>query len=271
MSSSLIEPEPVSLTGKTLQLKLGPLGSVPPKPTDVVQGQIAACPIAAVMVAMAHARPDLVTAMLGSPKAGPILSKREGDEIFNLWSDQFLEISFPGRGQPTPVTPWVYFDGQDVEFASTPNGPGWPSYIEKAYAVWKSPKSLGQGGSYSRLELTQGGVLGPPTLNDVMKDLIGPFDVLRFVDDQLNPRAALKNSDIIKFAADAGRLPTVAPSLPDDSIETRFGIIPKHGFAVLGANKDSLILRNPHGGPGARQIIPLSFCRKAFHGLWQAT
>lgn len=270
MPDSLIEPEPVGLTGKTLELKLGPLGSAPPRPTDVVQGQIGACPIAAVMVAMAHARPDLVTAMLGSPKAGPILSMREGDEIFNLWSDQFLEINFPGRGRPTPVTPWVYFDGQDVEYAATPTGPGWPSYIEKAYAVWKSPSSMGLGGSYSRLELTQGGALGPPTLNDVMNDLIGRIDVLRFVDDQLSPldAATLTNSQIIRFARDAGRLPTVAPSLPDPKI-ARFNIIPKHGYAVLGSNSASLVLRNPHGGQGARQIIPINHCRKAFHGLWQ--
>ena len=270
--SSLIEPEPVRMQ-HGLALRAGPLAPNPlqPRPGDVVQGDIAACPIAAVMVAMAHARPAALSRMLGPHRAGPILSKRRDDQIFRHWSDHYYEVVFPGRGTPTRITPFVYFNDQQVQYASMPGGAGWPSYIEKAYAVFKSGGGRGgSGGDYTRLALGMT-IGGPPTLNDVMRDLIGGFDVLdlpgdQFFDSRGNVRAAVAG-DIQAMAARAGGRPTVGPSIANGA--ERFGIVSNHGYAVLGY-QNGVRLRNPWGGAGATSTISVATFRQAFQGIWQA-
>lgn len=270
--SSLIEPEPVrgqhGLTLRVGQVAPNPLA---PRPTDVIQGQISACPIAAVMVALAHARPANLTRMLGPHQAGPVLSKRRDDEIFRYWADHFYNVVFPGRGAATRITPIVYFDDQQVQYASTPNGAGWPSYIEKAYAVWKSRGGQGgSGGDYSKLAL-DGTITGPPDLGEVVRDLIGGFDVLdfagnQFVDSHRNGRQ-LTAGDIEAMARLAGRRPTVAPSIPAGA--EQFRIVSNHGYAVLGFG-NGVRLRNPWGGNGADVRISVADFRRAFQGIWQA-
>ena len=270
--TSLIEPEPVRMQ-HGLTLRSGPIAPSPlrPSPNDVVQGDIAACPIAAVMVALAHARPANLGRMLGPHLTGPVLSKRRDDEIFRHWSDHYYEVTFPGRGTPTRITPFLYHDGQQVQYASMPGGAGWPSYVEKAYAVFKSRGGQGgSGGDYSRLALgmTFG---GPPHLGEVIEDLIGRFDVLdlrqgQFIDARRNARAATAG-DVAAIAGRAARRPTVAPS--NAAGAERFGIVSNHGYAVLGFHR-GVRLRNPWGGPGATSTVSVADFRQAFQGIWQA-
>jgi len=269
-SDSLIEPEP--LKGQTgLELRAGPIEPTPlhPRIEDVVQGEIAACPIAAVMVALAHARPPDLDRILGRPQAGPVLSKRRGDQIFRHWSDQVYDVTFPGRGPVTRITPYVYFEEQKVKYASTPGGPGWPSYIEKAYAVLKSHGGQGgSGGDYSELDLDGGRA---PTLNDVMKDLIGKIDVLHFGQQQFfgskGTSRPMADGDILAMARQAGRRPTVGPSIPTGA---GHGIEDNHGYAILGVDTTGIRLRNPWGGAGATFSISVAVYRQEFQGVFQA-
>jgi hypothetical protein len=238
-----------------------------------VQGDIDACPIVAVMVAMAHARPASLGRMLAH-QAALVLSRRREDPILRYPSGYYYDVVFPGRGSPTRITPWVYFNDQQVQYASTPGGAGWPSYIEKAYAVWKSRGGREEyGGDYTRLSSNSLG--GPPTLNDVIRDLIGKFDALdlnnnQFIDSHGNPRAVAPGDIAGEIAAMAGRArrrPTVAPSIPNGA--EQFKIVSHHGYAVLGF-RNGVRLRNPWGGERALSTISVADFRKAFQGIWQA-
>jgi hypothetical protein len=179
VSVTLLEPEPVKMQHGFKLIA----GSITPSPLtarkeDVIQGDIAACPIAAVMVAMAQARPSNLNRILGAPIRGTVISKRRDREIFDLWSEFYYDVTFPGRGTATRISPQVYAKDGSVKYARTPTGAGWPSYIEKAYAVWKSRGGQGgSGGDYTRLDLRVS-LLDPPSLNEVMNDLIGKIDVL---------------------------------------------------------------------------------------------
>jgi hypothetical protein len=244
-----------------------------PRTTDVVQGEIANCPIAALMVAMAHARPANLSQILGQHHPGPLLSKRRDEEIFRYWSDAYYDVVFPGRATATRITPFVYYDDGQVKYASTPSGPGWPSYIEKAYAVFKSGGGQGgSGGSYNRLN-EKTSLTDPPGLGEVMQELIGGFDVLdfkgnQFIDARRNARP-MTAADIAAVAGRAGRRPTVAPSISNGA--ERFGspaVISSHGYAVLGYAAGKVRLQNPHGGP--EQMISAANFRHAFQGIWQA-
>jgi hypothetical protein len=267
-----IEPEPVRHQ-QGLTLRAGPLAPDPlaARPTDVVQGSISACPIAAVMVALAHARPANLGRMLGQRQKGPLLSKRRDDQIYGLWSDFYYDVVFPGRGSATRITPFVYFDDQNVQYASTPNGAGWPSYIEKAYAVWKSGGGRGgSGGDYSKLDL-QGTFGGPPTVDEVVRDLIGAMDTLLFASDQFfrsdGGARDIADGDIERMARSAGRRPTIAASIATGA--EQFSIVSNHGYAILGFG-NGVRLRNPWGGGGAESVISVARFRQAFQGIWQA-
>jgi hypothetical protein len=173
-NDTLIEPEPV-WGDKSLTLRIGQPASDPlrPRPEDVVQGAIAACPIAAVMVALAYSRPANLNVMLGPPLKITVLSKRKDEEVFSYWSDWCYDVKFPRAPSAIRVTPMLYFDDSMVQYAATPNGAGWPSYIEKAYAVWKSGGiARGSGGDYSRLALRRS-LIDTPTLGEVLEDLVG--------------------------------------------------------------------------------------------------
>lgn len=279
--SDLIEPEPVR--GDRVKLRSGPIVPSPFTPlyADVVQGAIAACPIAAVMVALARARPTKLRQILGSPLKGPVLSKRRDDEIYNLWADQYYAVRFELHQQPIDITPYVYFDEQEVQYAKTPGGAGWPSYIEKAYAVWKSKGGQGgSGGDYTRL--AKGMSLGgPPTLTEVMLDVIGPTEILDlapgrdlFFDASGNSRAA-STTEIERMATQAASRPTVAPTNTVGAEQVHSDLVDDHGFAILGfdARAKLIRLRNPWGSNGSKNPEPrvtVSQYRRAFQGIWQA-
>jgi hypothetical protein len=256
-----------------LELQEGPMVPSPlaARPEDVVQGAIAACPIAAVMTAMAGARPANLGRILGPPQNDDVFSKRRDDEIFRYWTRFYYDVTFPGRGSPTRISPMVYVQDGAVQYASSPGGAGWPSYIEKAYAVWKSGGGQGgSGGDYTRLDL-QISLTAPPNLGQVMRDLIGPFDVLdqdgnQFIDAQRNARP-LRPGDVAAVAARAGRRPTVAPTIAAGA--DRFGLVSSHAYAVLGF-RAGVRVRNPWGGPGATSTISVAIFRQAFRGMWQA-
>jgi hypothetical protein len=275
--TELIEPEPVRMQ-HGLKLKEGPIAPSPlnPRLDDVIQGDIAACPIAAVMIALANARPANLGRILGARQPGPVLSKRRDEEIFGYWSDHFYDVTFPGRRTATRITPYVYFAGQQVQYASMPGGAGWPSYIEKAYAVWKSHGGQGgSGGDYSRIAQRMS-VTDPPDLTEVMRDLIGPTDVLDFsqrlfIEPDGSARA-IRDDDVQKMASRAGARPTVAPSNPAGAEDVHAALVSNHGFAILGWS-NGVRLRNPWGATSPvnpSPVVTVAQFRRAFQGIWQA-
>lgn len=273
----LIEPEPAAHVGesslgrpqlKETQKAPSPLGA---KPQDVIQGAIANCPIAAVMLALAHTRPAKLSSMLGAPQSAKVKSKRRADKTYRFTTDFYYDVTFPGRGKPTRITGLLYFRGGDVLYAATPAGPGWPSFIEKAYAVWKGGGGRGSsGGSYARLD-SEDSLRPPPDGGEVIRDLVGKFDMAHITGKQFftadEKVRALEKKDIPDMAKRAGKRPTIAASRTG---KRGHNIIGNHGYAVLGWRKGNLRLRNPHGGNHAVVTISAANFRKEFQAVWQA-
>lgn len=260
---SVIEPEPVFRQHPELQSFVPPPDPVAVSRTDVVQGAIAACPIAAVMVATAHARPGRIRALLGPQRPGIALSKRADDEIFRFWSDVTYCVTFTGGGDHT-VTPVVYFDGADVTYASTPTGPGWPSLIEKAYAIFRGSNS------YARLD--KGTTLTPvPDARTVLGDVVGPSDMAHIASDRLFTAnatdRALTDADLIAMARRATTRPTIAASVAAGAVAP---VISDHGYAVLRWDGRRVVLRNPWGGAGAEFALTISELKASFQAVLQA-
>lgn len=264
MSFSLIEPEPVLLDRSDLREGAAVADPLNPRPTDVVQGQIAACPIAAGMVAMAHARPAALRAVLGAAAPDDVLSKRDSDEIFRHWSTFYFTVRFR-TGSPLRVTPFVYAHDGQITYASTPNGAGWPSYIEKAYAVYRGRNS------YNRLD--KGTSLNPvPDGGRVMEDLAGRPDLAfmttgRFFRSQ-GGDVELTATILADMLGRAERRPTIAGTITQGA--EAHGVVSDHAYAVLRYRQGRVTLRNPWGGANAEVRITLAAFRQAFQAAWQS-
>jgi hypothetical protein len=261
--SGLIEPEPVLLH----RVELREVGPAPepfqPRPTDVVQGQIAACPIAAAMVAAASARPDVLVRTLGPQRAETVLSKRRDDAIFRYWSSITYNVTFRS-GTPVRVTPVLYFGGQDVWYATTPHGPGWPSFIEKGYAIFRGNNS------FNRLDL--GTSLHPvPDGGKVMRDLVGPPDMAHLSGGRFYPNGgadqALDDQLLVAMLGRSAQRPTIAGSLLAGA---QGGIVNNHAYAVLRYAAGFAHLRNPWGGTGADVRVSLADFKRSFQVVWQS-
>ncbi|WP_169811115.1 hypothetical protein [Nocardia amamiensis] len=230
---------------------------------DVIQGKIDTCAIAAIMVAIAHTRPRLIGERLpGEPRTGVVLSKRAADEIYKYWSDVTYWVRFT-TGLGVLVTPVLYYHGQyEVAYASTLHGPGWPSLVEKAYAILK-------GNSYNNLDRERS--LRPvPSALAILTDLVGPSDTADLVSDSLINRwkqsRALKDSDLIRIADQARHRPTVATSYDHG---TQDGITAGHTYAVIRWRRGRMILHNPTGSPDVPQLT-LDQLRASFSAVHQA-
>ena len=215
------------------------------------------------MVATAHARPSRIQALLGQPQSGDVFSKRQHDQIYRFWSTTSYQVKFHCWTAVT-VTPVVYFDGQTVAYASTPSGPGWPSLIEKAYAIWKGRDS------YNRLNM--GTTYRPvPDAQTVLGDLVGPSDMAdisggRFFPHNGNDRA-LTNADLTAMVRRATRRPTIAASLAQGA---QNGVVSDHAYAVLRLRQSRVMLRNPWGGNGAEISLTIAQLLANFQAIWQA-
>jgi hypothetical protein len=263
--SGLIEPEPVLL--HHVQLKEVPPAPNPlqPRLDDVVQGQIAACPIAAAMVAAAHARPSVITGVLGPPISETVLSKRASDEIFRYWSSTIYTVRFR-HGAPVRVTPVLYFAGNDVHYAKTPQGPGWPSFIEKGYAIFRG------GNSYNRLNI--GTALHPvPDGGKVMDDLVGSPDMAHIAGGRFYAHGGgdqtLTDQLLQAMLARASRRPTIAGSIANGA-EQFDSIVSNHAYAVLRFASGVVHLRNPWGDASATRTVSFQNFKRAFQAVWQA-
>ncbi len=181
-------------------------------------------------------------------------------------------MQFPGRGSATRISGVLYHRGETVVYARMPGGPGWPSLLEKAYAVWRGRNS------YNRLDLRSN--QNAPDGGQVICDLVGRHDMLSLTENHLysnvdctrgtadSDRAARsRNRDIIAMATRARQRPTIAGSR---SGQRGHDIVADHAYAVLRMSHGRVRLRNPHGGNGANVgLTPAEFASE-FQAIWQA-
>jgi hypothetical protein len=213
-----------------------------PSERDVKQGELANCPVAAILAAMAHTAggrkriDSLITeyvntqvkttfskevlATLSSKLDDPDYKRPEKEIVakryFNVHLGSSIEIS--------DVFYIKYTDGSDVDmiYMGSPKKSLWPCVIEKAYAV--------KIGSYDDLDDDT-----KHTVNEFWTVLVGSKPDGFSID---------ANTDLAKISATAkaaGAIPTIAASKDDATKVTAH-----HGYAVMGIQGSTIELYNPY-------------------------
>ena len=264
----LVEPEPVfgqpaALQDVDLPLFAGQQGL--PSVDDVVQGALDNCPVAAILVALAHVAASSVAGIV-QRSAADVRSRRSSDppDSFPYTSSRLYTVQFRA-GSPVRVSSFLYYTQGGIAYAhSREDSASWMSYIEKAYAVFRG------GNSYNRLGRTTHVGL-PPAVNRVMEDLAGPYDYADLVENLMYRSGAessvLADADLREMLARADQRVTVAGSLGSG---LPANVVPNHAYTVLDRSRNSILLRNPQGGPRAEVSFAFEEFKSIFRAVLQA-
>ncbi len=146
-----------------------------PGPTEVVQGNLDNCPVAATLIALAHTRAEALTNMV-SEQVARIRSRSRSDpsDEYPNSSSRLITVQFPG-GRRQEISSLLWMTGGRVAYCHSTSSTGWMAYIEKAYAVWKGRNSYD---NLNRIGSGQGDSLGgyqPPDTREVFADLVGSW------------------------------------------------------------------------------------------------
>jgi len=270
----IVEPEPTS-SSYVLQPENAPLFNNSPKPDEVIQGELWVCPLAAVLVAVAHANPKKLMEMLPKPTPAQVISTLDSDPKFRMVTDVVMTVQFPDAN-PIKISKLLYHkpieeegEGGGIPYAHSNNGVGWVSFIEKAYVVLRGKNT------YQRLNVSPGLDIG-----QVMGDVVGPYLIIDLVNGRLfTPKGKdMKDTkdedlsdkrlkDLIKAAA---QRPTIAASLEKPPGKT---IHKNHGYGVMGFDGKKVQLRNPWGSDAAESpdvALSLEEFKKNFQMALQA-
>jgi Calpain family cysteine protease len=247
-----------------------PLFKKKPKPDDVVQGRLGNCPLHAILVAMAHAKPKELSQMI-NPTSVTVISTLADDKKFRKQTDVLMTVQFRDA-KPIEISTLLYRnpvdaegDGGDLPYAHSDNGVSWVSFFEKAYVKLRAKNS------YVILDKNGGNV------RQIMTDVAGPFlhvDLLRgsvfTPEDGSVKEKDLSDKLLGNILKAAKQHPTIAASLdeaPGDKI------VSDHGYGVLGFDGKRVHLRNPWGPnqPNPEVFLSLADFKKNFEAVIQAT
>jgi hypothetical protein len=211
---------------------------------DVKQGELATCPIAAILAAFAHTASgkrrvnSLITEYTGisvkttfsKDTLTTLASKTHDDPDYRVPDQEIISKRYfsVALGSPVEVSDVFYIrytDGTDVDmvYMGSPNGALWPCVIEKAYAS--------KIGSYEELDDDT-----KHTVNEFWAVLAGSKPDGFKIDGKTDLN---KISDAAKAAT---RIPTIGASIIGAQRVTEH-----HGFAILGMQGATIELYDPHG------------------------
>jgi hypothetical protein len=214
-----------------------------PSERDVKQGELANCPVAAILAAMAHPAggrkriDSMITEYVNtqvkttfSKEVLATLSAKLDDPDYKrpekeILAKRYFSVNLGNAIEVSDVFYVKYSDGSDVNmmYMDSPKRALWPCVIEKAYAV--------KIGSYDDLDDDT-----KHTVNEFWTVLVGA---------KPDGFAINENTDLSKISAAAkaaGTIPTIAAS-KDDATK----ITTHHGFAVMGIQGSTIELYDPHG------------------------
>jgi Calpain family cysteine protease len=214
-----------------------------PSERDVKQGELANCPVAAILAAMAHTAggrkhiDSMITEYVNtqvkttfSKEVLATLSAKLDDPDYKrpekeILAKRYFSVNLGNAIEVSDVFYVKYSDGSDVNmmYMDSPKRALWPCVIEKAYAV--------KIGSYDDLDDDT-----KHTVNEFWTVLVGA---------KPDGFAINENTDLSKISAAAkaaGTIPTIAAS-KDDATK----ITTHHGFAVMGIQGSTIELYDPHG------------------------
>jgi hypothetical protein len=215
-----------------------------PVTTDVEQGDLAVCPVAAVLAALTHTdvgqkfvdgliteyRGPLVKTALSNDLMVKIVKPDEDPDdkpqVKELTSNRYFEVKLGTSIIEVHDTFYVrYTDGPNLApvYMTSPNGVLWPSVIEQACAIHFH--------GYNEL-----GNFKKHTANELWKLIVG-----------IEPQGGFEvkdstSDDTLRDAArNAPKIPTIAAS-KDKVVIT---LTPLHGYAVLGLQGKNIELYDP--------------------------
>ena len=233
-----------------------------PLPEDVKQGELAVCPIAAILAALAHTTSgkrrinNLITEYTGTSIkttfAGDVLetlaSKTKDDPDYRppekvINSNRYFGVTLDSRIEVSNVFYIKYTDGADVDmvYMGSPNEALWPCVIEKAFAS--------KIGSYDELDDDS-----KHTVNEFWSILVGRPPQGFSIDEK---------TDLEKIR-DAAKAATVVPTV-GASRDDATGVTNHHGFAILGMQASNIELFDPHG---KKVKLSLADLRKNFQSIF---
>ncbi len=232
----------------------------PPDPEDVKQGELANCPVAAILAALAHTANgrNRINKMITEVSNASVkttftkeilktLSSRLDDPDYRppekeILSKRYFRVILGPEVEVSDVFYTKYSDGTDVEmvYMGSPNQALWPCVIEKAYA--------NRIGSYEELDDDQ-----KHKVKEFWEVLVGKPQGFT-IDEKTDLRTI---SDAAKAAT---TIPTIGASRDDATrVESH------HGFAILGIQDSTIELYNPHG---KKERISLTDFRKSFQAIF---
>lgn len=214
-----------------------------PTTTQVRQGALPNCPIAAVLAALAHTPvgqrylDGLITEYIGAvvktTLSGDVMDKLvwededkdDKPQAKQLVSKRYFSVKLKKRVDVHDTFYVKYTDGTDLDlvFMNSPNDVLWPSVIEKACAIHY--------GNYREMSNYK-----KHTANELWEVVVGSAPQAFTVED---------STDIEKIrdaARVANSVPTIAASREHVSLGT---LTPWHGFAVLGMQGHNIELYDP--------------------------
>jgi Calpain family cysteine protease len=213
-----------------------------PSERDVKQGELANCPVAAILAAMAHTAggrkriDSLITEYVNtqvkttfSKEVLATLSAKMDDPDYKrpekeLLSKRYFSVNLGNAVEVSDVFYVKYSDGSDVDmiYMDSPKKALWACVIEKAYAV--------KIGSYDDLDDDT-----KHTVNEFWTVLVGAKP------DGFSINETTDLTKISAAAKAAGMIPTIAASKDDATKVTAH-----HGYAVMGIQGSTIELYNPH-------------------------
>ncbi len=195
--------------------------------TDVKQGQLWDCYLAAALAAVAAREPKTIEEAV----------RDNGDGTVTV---RFYDVTRPGRATPEFVTvdkQLPMMNGSPYYAKNTKVGETWVGLVEKAFAMWK--------GGYEAIGAEKPVIVHGP--GDVISALTGRRDVSRRISERSSELSLFQQ---LQFALKRGASAVAGTHGEDQAaLYTGTGLVSYHAYSVLDAVEENgeryLVLRNP--------------------------
>lgn len=247
------------------------LADGPPVTSQVRQGHLPNCPIAAILAALGNSKDgqQYLDGLITEYKGTPVKSSLPGELVTKLYeheddpddykpqaaeltSNRYFTVNLKKFGKPIEVHDTFYVEYTDgtyykLVFMNSPNDVLWPAVIEKACAIYYS-NSYPEMSNYKKYKA------------NVFYELLTGFAV-----DGLDIKDDTDIEKIRDVAREAKRVPTIAASRDTDKMPAGAPVTPWHAHAVLGMTGKKIDLYDP----AAADIKHLEFdvFRKTFQTM----
>ncbi|GJL61844.1 MAG: hypothetical protein NPIRA04_04980 [Nitrospirales bacterium] len=250
-------------------------------PLHVRQRGIAGCPLPAAVAAVTRSCPQQLQAMVQETKGQSLVSWFDDETPRTRFTaNRMITVKF--HGWSVRLTPFLYFtSGNRLRFASSTDGAGYVSYIEKAYVMLKGAHR------YENLDAFK--AANPLTVSRIMIDLVGPINKIDFAlngtgeifQNLTKPRETIPASRVKRVTTTLLRTflkkanpthlhprATIATTRDSGPLLRQLNLVGFHTYAVLSFSNDRV--RVFEAMRGTERTLSLHNFRRAFDTVLQA-